>query len=204
MYKVFFDDRTVYFGDDFARAFERNRGLFYRFNNLQELKALIHLYSSLEQIKNLYIFHEDMLMLQEAFKACFNMINAGGGLVFNTSGEFLAIRRNGRWDLPKGKLEKGENFEQAALREVEEETGLHGLVSLYPLLSTYHSYPLKGERILKKTRWFEMLYRGTSDPVLQEAEGITDYRWVQPGSTGFIRSNTYKSILDVLYMREVL
>jgi len=204
MYKVFFNDRTVFFGDDFSRAFKRNKGLFYKFNNFKELYDLIELFSSLRQIRNLYIFHTDMLLLIEEFKACFTTVEAAGGLVFNGKGEFLVIRRRDRWDLPKGKLEKGETFEQAALREVEEETGLRGLVPVMPLISTYHVYQLRQERILKKTRWFEMKYNGDALPELQEEEEITDYRWVRPGFTDFIRSDTYSSILDVLYFKEVL
>ncbi|MGW8316918.1 MAG: NUDIX hydrolase [Bacteroidales bacterium] len=204
MYKVFFNDRTVFFGDDFSKAFKRNKGLFYKFNNFQELYDLIELFASLKQIRNLYIFHTDMLLLIEEFKACFTVVEAAGGLVFNEQGEFLVIRRREMWDLPKGKLEKGETIEQAALREVEEETGLQGLVTVMPMISTYHVYPLGKERILKKTRWFEMRYSGEALPQLQEAEQITDYRWVRPGFTDFIRSGTYSSILDVLYFREVL
>jgi 8-oxo-dGTP pyrophosphatase MutT (NUDIX family) len=204
MYKVFFNDRTVYFGDDFSRAFKRNKGLFYKFNNFQELYDLVELFASLKQIRNLYIFHTDMLLLIEEFKACFTIVEAGGGLVFNPKGEFLVIERRGVWDLPKGKLEKGESFEEAALREVEEETGLKGLVAGQALLSTYHTYALQGERILKKTRWFEMKYHGNEPPQLEEEEDITSYRWVQPGFTDFIRKNTHSSILDVLYFREVL
>jgi len=204
MYKVFFNDRTVFFGDDFSKAFKRNKGLFYKFNNFQELYDLIELFASLKQIRSLYIFHTDMLLLVEEFKACFTTVEAGGGIVFNNRGEFLVIERKGVWDLPKGKLKKGENYEEAALREVGEETGLKGLVTVQPLLSTYHTYPLKGERILKKTRWFEMRYHGRARPRLEEEEDITDYRWVRPGMTDFIRKNTYSSILDVLYFKEVL
>lgn len=204
MYKVFFNDRTVYFGDNFPKAFERNKGLFYKYNNLQELNELIELFSAVDLINSLYIFHDDMLMVIEEFKACFRVIEAGGGVVFNSRGEFLAIKRNGVWDLPKGKLEKGEDFSGAALREVEEETGLKGLRIKEPLMSTYHSYRLKGKKVLKKTRWFEMEYRGTDLPVLQSVEGITDYKWALAGQTNFIRQNTYGSILDVLYMRNLL
>ena len=204
MYKVFFNDRTVFFGDDFSRAFVKHKGLFYKYSNYIELNELIGLFDSLNQISNLYILHDNILMVFEEFKACFTVIEAGGGIVLNDRGEFLVIYRNGTWDLPKGKLEKGEDFQSAALREVEEETGLHGLQVIEPLVSTYHTYHLKGKRILKKTKWSEMRYRGEAEPVLQAEEGITEYRWASPGNTGFIRENTYASILDVLYMRNLL
>lgn len=205
MYKVFFNDRTVYFGDDFTRAFIKHKGLFYKYNNIHELKELLELFHALTQISNLYILHDDIVMLFEEFKACFTVIEAGGGLVLNEKGEFLTIFRNGTWDLPKGKLEKGEDFASAALREVEEETGLPGLKLVEPLMSTYHTYTLEEKsRILKKTRWFEMKYSGSKEPVLQTREGITDFRWVEPGRTGFIRENSYASILDVLFMRNLL
>lgn len=204
MYKVFFNDRTVYFGDDFSRAFVKHKGLFYKYNNFHELNELVGMFELLNKIDHLYIFHEDMIMLFEEFKACFKLIEAGGGVVMNEQGEFLTIFRNGTWDLPKGKLEKGEDFPTAAMREVEEETGLQGLQLVDPLTSTYHTYRLKKKSILKKTKWFEMLYMGDSTPVLQEEEGITDYRWTHPGETAFIRENSYGSILDVLYMRKLL
>jgi 8-oxo-dGTP pyrophosphatase MutT (NUDIX family) len=201
MYKVFFDDRTVYFGDNFSRAFMRNKGLFYKYNNIQELDELLGVFNEVSYIENLYIFHEDMLMLIEEFKACFTMVDAGGGVVFNSDGEFLTIKRNGIWDLPKGKLEEGEDFATAALREVEEETGLKNLEIIHPVISTYHTYSLKNKRILKKTKWYEMKYQGSALPVLESEEGITDYKWTRPGETDFIRQNTFKSIMDVLYYR---
>ena len=204
MYKVFFNDRTVYFGDNFSRAFMKNKGLFYKYNNIQELDELLGVFNEVSHIRNLYIFHEDMLMLIEEFKACFNYLEAGGGLVFNSRGEFLVIERKGIWDLPKGKLEKGEDFETAALREVEEETGLHGLQLIHPVISTYHTYTLKNKRMLKKTRWFEMKYTGGEEPILQSEEGLSNYRWARPGETDFIRQNTYKSIMDVLYFKKLI
>ena len=204
MYKVFFNDRTVFFGDDFSRAFVKHKGLFYKYNNIHELGELVGMFAALTEINNLYIFHDDIVMLFEEFKACFNVIEAGGGVVLNQQGEFLVIYRNGTWDLPKGKLEEGEDFQTAALREVKEETGLQGLQLHEPLMSTYHTYALNENHILKKTRWFELLYSGREEPVLQAEEGITDYRWVTPGKTGFIRENSYASILDILYMRNLL
>jgi len=137
MYKVFFKDRTVYFGDDFSKVFGKNNGLFYKYNNLEELTELIHVFHELTRINKLFIFHHDILSLFEDFKACFNYIDAAGGLVMRSDGKFLVMKRDGLWDLPKGKLETGESVESAALREVEEETGLKGLKITQPVLSTF-------------------------------------------------------------------
>ena len=122
----------------------------------------------------------------------------------NEKGEFLVMLRNGIWDLPKGKLEKKESFESAALREVEEETGLDQLIIKQPVLSTYHTYQEKDNMILKKTKWYEMSYTGDKVPVPEVEENITETRWVTPGNTDFIRKNTYPSVLDVLYLRDLL
>lgn len=204
MYKVFFKDRTVYFGDDFSKAFVKNKGLFYKYNNIQELNELVEAFFALTRIQNLYIFHNDILSLVEEFKACFNIVEAGGGLLFNRRGEFLIMMRDGVWDLPKGKLDKGEDFETAALREVEEEVGLSGIRIINPLVSTYHTYHLSKDRVLKKTKWFEMVYDGDAEPKPQKSENITEVRWVRPGETDFIRKNTYPSVLDVLFIKDLL
>lgn len=204
MYKVFFKDRTVYFGDDFSKVFERNSGLFYKYNNLQELTELVYLFNELKLIDKLFILHDDILNLFEEFKACFKYVDAAGGVVLNSKGEFLIMKRDGLWDLPKGKLEAGESPESAAIREVEEETGLHELEITNPLLSTFHTYTITEDMHLKKTKWYEMLYHGNDSPVPQASENITEVRWVDPGNTDFIRKNTYSSVLDVLYLRDLL
>ncbi len=204
MYKVFFDDRVVYLSE---RAPDDRTGTaqtIMEFKGQPELGELLDKFANNDQLLELHIFHKDMAELTAAFTSCFKCIHAGGGVVLNEKGEFLVIERNGVWDLPKGKMEKGEDFETTALREVEEETGLTGLEVSGLLLSTFHTYPLKGKMILKETRWFEMLQVGEGKPVLQAEEGITAYRWVKPGNTDFIRKNTYASILDVLRLKKIL
>lgn len=204
MYKVFFKDRTVYFGDDFSKVFGRNTGLFYKFNNLQELTELVSVFNELTRIDKLFIFHDDILTLFEEFKACFNFIEAAGGVVIRPDGKFLVMQRDGIWDLPKGKLDPNESTEEAALREVTEETGLHGLEIVKPILSTFHTYQITEDMNLKKTKWYEMKYTGKETPVPQAEEKITEIAWVAPGKTDFIRKNTYPSVLDVLYIRDLL
>ena len=130
---------------------------FYAYTTPSELKQKIDSFSVNTDCTTLFIFHPDLDMLQDSFRSCFKYLKAGGGLVFNQNGEFLAIYRNGVWDLPKGKMEKGEDFEQTALREVEEETGLDELEARGLLLSTYHTllqFVFAFELGVKKSQFF--------------------------------------------------
>ena len=70
------------------------------------------------------IWHDDFEKLKKAFWKNFTLVQAAGGLVINEKGEALMIFRRGKWDLPKGKLDKGESLEDCAIREVREETNL--------------------------------------------------------------------------------
>jgi 8-oxo-dGTP pyrophosphatase MutT (NUDIX family) len=108
------------------------------------------------------------------------------------------MKRRERWDLPKGKVNRNETFEEAAIREVTEECGLHGLEIVKPLLSTYHSYFLDDQTILKRTSWFEMLYTGHAEAIPQQDEDITEIRWVDKEALGEITGNTYLAVIDVL------
>ena len=204
MYKVFFQDRPVFLSESVPSIKAGPGRLITGLKNQSGLRRLLDDFSGNEQLREMYVFHPDMGVLMDAFKGCFKCLSAGGGLVLNRKGEFLVIERNGVWDLPKGKMEKGEDFEGTALREVEEETGLTGLEVMGLLLSTFHTYPLKSHRILKETRWYEMFWDGTRDPVLQADEGITDFRWVKSGESDFIVKNSYASILDVLRLKALL
>ncbi len=195
MYKIFFGDRYLSLGE------EGGNDSFNYGEVASELCGLLENFAGDEQRTRLHLVHSDPEELRAAIRSCFKCIEAGGGVVFNSEGEFLAIERLGLWDLPKGKLDEGENFEQAALREVQEETGLEDVEFGHLLTSSFHTYELKGRRILKETCWFEMNWKGSGEPVLQSEEGITDYRWVDPGNMESIMEHTYASIRDVLILR---
>ena len=104
----------------------------------------------------------------------------------------------GKWDLPKGKVEKGEEIKVAAIREVEEECGISEINLLDELPATYHTYYHKGKDILKKTHWFKMQYNGNSITVPQLEEGITAVEWIAPNNIQKVVDNTYASVVDVL------
>jgi len=134
------------------------------------------------------------------FNRLFNkhaLIIAGGGLV-RKDHELLFIKRFGKWDIPKGKLEKLETPEQGAIREVEEECGITNIEIERPISTTYHTYTEKNKLILKKTYWFLMNYYGDTLPIAQTEEGITKVKWFSNKKLHKIRNNTYESILEVL------
>ena len=113
----------------------------------------------------------------ECFSRKIPLVVAAGGMVRNKKGKVLFIYRNNKWDLPKGKLEKGESIENAALREVKEETGVKNLVIKNYLKTTYHIFKRNGVYRLKKVVWFDMTttFKGKLTP--QKNEGITKVKW---------------------------
>ena len=124
------------------------------------------------------VCHRPIIQL---FRKCLNMLTihkAAGGVVGNGKSELLLIRRNGMWDLPKGHVEKGETIGTAALREVNEETGVANLTIGSLIAKTYHVYPLDGEWILKQTSWYDMQTSGNQILTPQTEEGIEQVCWL--------------------------
>lgn len=145
------------------------------------MKIFLQLQDYLEKNKvaqEVYLICEDPELIFQQYQELFTPIEAAGGVVFNTQFQILCIYRRGYWDLPKGKIDPGETIEQAALREVIEETGVLYPKILKPLPHTWHTYrePKQG-RILKRTHWYAM--QTQSDFVqLQKEEDIESHRWI--------------------------
>lgn len=132
------------------------------------------------------------------------LIEAAGGLVKNDKRNYLFIFRNGKWDIPKGKLEKGEKPKEGAVREVEEECGIAIDECGKKIVNTYHVYTSRGEVVLKKTYWYKMKYFGKAKLKPQIEEGITEVRWMTKKDISMVADNTFPSIMDVLLKRDLL
>lgn len=151
-----------------------------------------------KDLNEIYFFNRDIELLFSYFSSLFQIIEAAGGLVSNKNREWLFIFRNGKWDLPKGKIEQSEKIRSAAIREVEEECGIEKLHIVKELPSTYHIYFIKEKAILKRTYWFEMTSTDTSKLIPQTEEGITEVKWIAAKDLKQVYENTYESVLEVL------
>jgi len=128
-------------------------------------------------------------------KADYMIIRAAGGLVLN-EGEVLMIWRMKKWDLPKGKLDKGEKPKKAAVREVQEECNIKVKLGK-KICHTWHTYKQNGRRILKKTYWYRMYCVDDSNMKPQIEENIEDIRWMDETELKEALYNSYPSIRDV-------
>lgn len=130
-----------------------------------------------DENRKYHLYHKTEKKLIEGLFSKLPVVIAGGGKVFNSKKEILFIHRNGKWDLPKGKAEKKEDMETAAIREVEEETGVTGLEITKFLYRTYHVFKRNGEFRLKVTYWFEMITNYEGELIPQLEEGIDKVKW---------------------------
>ncbi len=132
-----------------------------------------------------------------ALNETFRMTPAAGGIVVK-DGKFVSITRNGIPDLPKGHIEKGEQPEQAALREVEEETGINKLRIVRELPSTWHCYQLGEEWRLKRTWWYLMETEEAMQFKPQTEEGISEIKLIGNEEIDAFLRTTFRSISEIL------
>lgn len=148
--------------------------------------------------KSYFLLIEDGLSIKKAIKKDFKIIRAAGGLVKNEDSEILAIKRYGKWDIPKGKIDKHEKMKIAALREVREECGIKDLILKERIVSTYHIFMQRQKLILKQTNWYNMTAPKAQNFEPQESEGISKVEWKSADFFTSRSANTYKSIKELI------
>ena len=155
-----------------------------------------------KEVSRIYLYHPNEEKLIKKFKKLVPTIKAGGGVVYNEEGKVLLIKRHGKWDLPKGKKEKGENIATCALREVEEETGVKKLLIQRFRTITYHLFKSDGHYFLKETYWYDMTTTYKKKLVPQTEEGIEKVCWKDEAEAKELVKNSYKNIQLVLGVRD--
>lgn len=196
MIKLFYQDKVI--------LFETNNNGYPQkdvvFENNPVVEQLLCLLEGREQ---LVIVSENEDRAFAHFARDLKPVTAAGGLVENAEGEQLMILRNGRWDLPKGKLESDESLDECAVREVMEETGIDGIKVVGLPIVTKHFYNYN-QWELKTTYWYNMSYDCAADKrsqktfVPQEVEGITKCEWLSPTKVNLLIHGSYATIREVV------
>lgn len=206
MYKIYINGTPLFIvnSDEVDQQFSPVEGaLITRYSG--KPKSLYRYVDSLEKphvFTHIVIHHTDAKACFKDFKSIFKIIEAAGGLVFRkpkNKKKILVIHRRGFYDLPKGKIDPGENAKAAALREVEEETGVKKLKLGEKIGLTYHTYrDRKNRRILKKTHWYKMTTK-QKHLVPQLDEDIDLAFWIKPEKFLSVQRQVFGNILDVIH-----
>ncbi|WP_284652919.1 NUDIX hydrolase [Flavobacterium terrisoli] len=199
MYKVFVNDKPLFLTNEVAK--ETDFQLFL-LESVDIEQVIIKMFQN--KIQKAYLYYPDEKAILKKVKEKIPVCKAGGGLVYNKAGDVLFIFRNGKWDLPKGGIEKGEEIEETALREVEEETGVNNLKITHKLQKTYHVFKRNGKYKLKVTHWYEMRTDFKGTPVPQANEGIEKVAWLNPEQIKEALKNSYENIKLLFEEEQIL
>lgn len=199
--KIYFGDKPVFLCDEINKELNEilhhPDAVFVDEISAPAIKSLLHEIKK-DDFHAGVLWYSDLAKLKKAFFKNFTPIEAAGGIVQNTDKELLFIFRLGKWDLPKGKIEKGEKPEDCALREITEETGIKNLTLKNKTGETYHTYNEFGKHFLKTTHWYYMTCKNKQEPVPQKEENITAVKWIKTKDIKEPMANTYPSIKDIL------
>lgn len=173
------------------------------FKNLDKLSKtefydLFEKFINQSEINELNFYSKSIDKAIDKIKKVFKLIYAAGGLI-EKDGKYLLIYRLKKWDLPKGKLDMGEDPDEAAIRECEEECGISELKITHELNPTYHIYKYKGSYAIKKTFWYAMTSSFTGQLIPQLEEDIEKVEWFSKEQIqNQVINDTYPAIIDVL------
>lgn len=197
MYKVFIENRPIIFAQNDALLTNTYCIASELLEKGEEDLALI--VKSVPKKKNIVVLSDQIeVEFARIFKE-YDFIEAAGGIVKRKK-KYLFIKRNGFWDIPKGKLEKKESIEEGAIREIEEECGITAPIIENRIGITYHTYSYEGKPTIKKTYWFALTYDGPKQLKGQLEEGITKVEWLKSDELKKVMKNTFPSILEVIQL----
>ena len=191
MYKVFFNKLSIILTS-------KNKSLSQENSFLLSSITLNEILKKVRKHKKIFLYHPKKSELLKVFKSKIKVIFASGGIVKNDNNQILFIYRRGKWDLPKGKAEKGESIRETAVREVIEETGIEKLKIDKYFSNTFHIVRNNKKYFLKETSWFLMSsnFKGKLKPQLNE--GIKSVKWKTFDDAKKIKKKTYGNISIIL------
>jgi 8-oxo-dGTP pyrophosphatase MutT (NUDIX family) len=198
-YKIFYNKAVLSItkSDQYSQTLKpyKNCYVFDVSLNLEQIIA-----DFLSDNKHVTILYKDINeenIIWNGIKNFFLFQRAAGGFILKNNA-VLSIYRYEHWDFPKGHVEAGETDEEAAMREVTEETGIDNLVIIKDLNYTYHVYPYKEHFVLKQTHWYEMHTACDKTPIPQTEEEIHRVEWIPLQNIDIVLKNTYPALVDLI------
>ncbi len=198
MYKIYHNEHLLVFADSLPEQADQWSLVSRYRGKVKALFTYIDLLEKRTERQNIWIVTERIDHLWADFQSLLTPVMAAGGLVIQPDGTWLFIQRKGYLDLPKGKVDPGENLQDAALREVMEETGIEAAINGPDVWTTWHIYREKKTRFLKKTSWFFMKTNDASKGIPQAEEGITAIFWMTPEAYLASNESKYRNLTDML------
>ncbi len=189
-------------------VFFKNKTICFEFHN-NENKTYIDSYD----INSIFNNFSDTIIYRSPFPerlfsqfiSYFNIIEAAGGIVVNEHNEWVMIHRFGYWDLPKGKIDKGENAFETAIREVSEECNVNVSSNNAVFIDiTYHIYEQNNTKIIKRTYWYLFFVNKYNRLIPQIFENIEKVEWVNKEKWLTIKNNTYPSIIHLIQQTSLI
>lgn len=207
MYKLFINNKVIFLLQNPAHIENliQEEYIIEPYLSKENFQSILSVILNNDNKNNIVLYGNNIQRIFNEICEFFICIEAAGGVVQNKQDEILLIFRRGSWDLPKGKIEMHETTTAAAIREVEEETGLKNVTIVQPISfkklhnkATYHSYFLKEQLALKISYWFLMKVEKSDNVIPQTEEDIEQVVWVKKQDIPNYYNNMYPSIIDVL------
>jgi len=199
--KIYYGDKPVYLcdemNDEMNELLHHPDVVFVDELSTPAIKSMVHEIKK-DNFHAGILWNSDLEKLKQAFFKHFTVIEAAGGIVQNDDKDLLFIFRRGKWDLPKGKMEKNETAEIAAAREIEEETGVTNLTLKKKIGDTFHIYDEFGKHFLKISHWYYFNCPSKQELQPQTIEDISEVKWFKTKDIRKPVANTYATIKDIL------
>jgi len=197
MHKIYFEKRCIIICEPEDQALSDPNAVEFHVGEKIDIHTLVLMFESSKELAKIYIPSNNTDKMYRRLCAEFREVNAAGGLVSNRRGDYLLIRRDEMWDLPKGHQDPGEDIRTTAIREVQEETGVDKLEIRSLICITDHCYLRGGVWHLKHTWWYDMLYTDPVNLTPQRDEDINKAAWVAKSSLPPYLHDSFPSIQEV-------
>jgi len=127
-----------------------------------------------------------------------NLIISAGGIIYRVENgkNFFIIVKNpyDKWTFPKGKVEEGETWQEAAVREIQEETGITE-AEILGEVGEIKFTDKSGEEVIKKSVHFYLIRTTQVNTIINPEAHIKEIKWVEEGEV--LNHLDYPNLVDL-------